>query len=86
MLWMGIWVHPSILLPVQVGVSFWKNGERLSPSDVVVSWLRLQTTTDCIPHSQYMYTKCFCTIMCCGRAYGCTFTLYCLCRWGKFFE
>ncbi len=33
-LWMGIWVHPYTVMPVQVGLSFWKNGlRRLSPSD-----------------------------------------------------
>ncbi len=26
MLWMGIWVHPYTVPPVQVGVDFWKIG------------------------------------------------------------
>ncbi len=49
MLWMGIWVHPYTVIPVQVvakfwkiGVAkFWKIGVRWSPNDGVVSWLRL---------------------------------------------
>ncbi len=41
----------------------------LSPSDVAMSWLRLQTPVDCIPHPYCMYTKCFSTLICCGWAY-----------------
>ena len=69
---MGIWVHPHAVIRVQVGVSFRKNG--VWPSlyyDVVVSWLRLQTPIDCIPHPYWMYTKCLSTLRCCGWAYGC---------------
>ncbi len=29
MLWMGIWVHPYTVLPVQVGPKFWKIWVRL---------------------------------------------------------
>jgi hypothetical protein len=45
---MGIWVHPYAVIHVQVRVDFRKIGAWLSPSDVVRSWLRLQTTRDCI--------------------------------------
>ncbi len=42
MLWMGIWVHPYTVIPVQVGAKFWKiEVRRQSPNDIVVSWLRL---------------------------------------------
>ncbi len=78
----GIWVHPHTVTPLQVGVNFRKIGVWLSPSDVVMSWLRLQTPTDCIPHPYHLYTKCFSTLICCGWAYGCTLTLLCLCRSG----
>jgi hypothetical protein len=45
MLWMGIWVHPYTDTCAG-GVGFLeKNVLWLSPSDVVVSWLRLQTPT-----------------------------------------
>ena len=66
-MWMGIWVHPYTVKPLQVGVDFGKIGVGLSPSDVAMSWLRLQTPVDCIPHQYYMYTKCFSTL--------CTYTL-----------
>jgi hypothetical protein len=46
---MGMWVYSYTVMPVQVGVDFRKIGAWLSPSDVVRSWLRLQTTRDCIP-------------------------------------
>ena len=71
MLWMGIWVHPYAVIRVQVGVSCRENGVWPSLYDVVVSWLRLQTPIDCIPHPYWMYTKCFSTLRCCGWAYGC---------------
>ncbi len=41
MLWMGIWMHPYTVIPVQVGVKLLKIGVRQSPNDVVVSWFRL---------------------------------------------
>jgi hypothetical protein len=57
MLWMGIWVHPYTVIPVQVGAKLWKIGVRWGPNDVAASWLRLQTTTDCIPHPYWMCIK-----------------------------
>jgi hypothetical protein len=50
MLWMGMWMHPYTVIPAQVGAKVWKHLVRPSPNDVMVSWLRLQTTADCIPH------------------------------------
>ncbi len=74
-------------MPVQVGVNFCMIGVWLSPIDVVMSWLRLQTPVDCIPHPYHMYIKCFSTLICCWWAYGCTLTLLRLCRcWGWVFD
>ena len=75
MLWMGIWVHPYAILHVQVGVNFRKTGVWSSSYEAAVSWLRLKTPIDCIPHPYPMYKKCFSTLRCCGWAYGCTLTL-----------
>ena len=52
-----------------------ENGVWLSLYDVAVSWLRLQTPIDCIPHPYWMYIKCFSTLRCCGWAYGCILML-----------
>ncbi len=41
MLWKDIKVHPYIVMMVQGGSKFWKNGVRRSKNDVVVSLLRL---------------------------------------------
>jgi hypothetical protein len=82
MLWMGIWVHLYTVTPLQAGVDFRKIGVGLCPSGIVMSWLRLQTHVDCIPHQYYMYKKCFSTLICCELAYGSTLTLLCLCRSG----
>ena len=51
-----------------------------------MSWLRLQTCLECIPHPCHMYTKCFNTLICCGWAYGSALTLFCLCRSGVDFR
>jgi hypothetical protein len=58
----------------------------LSPSDVVRSWLRLQSPVDCIPHPYYINSKCFSTLICYGWAYGCTLMLIHLWRWGWILE
>ncbi len=49
---MGIWVHPYTVRPVQVGSGFGGFGVdlNLSPSNVVMSLLRLQQALDWIPH------------------------------------
>jgi hypothetical protein len=36
------------------------------PSDVVKSWLRLETHLESIPHPCHMYTQCFSTLICFG--------------------
>jgi hypothetical protein len=48
------------------GVDYRKIELSPSPSDVVMSWLRLQTRTDCFPHPCHMSTQCFSTFICCG--------------------
>ena len=65
-----MWVHSYTVMPVWVGVDFRKIGAWLCPSDVVRSWLRLQTTRDCIPQPWNIYATCFSTLRCCGWAYG----------------
>ena len=75
MLWMGIWERTYAVLHVQVEVNFRKNGVWPSLYDVVVSWLKLQTPIDCIPHPYWMYTNCLSTMRWCGWAYGYTLTL-----------
>ncbi len=82
MLWMGIWVHTYAVLHVQVGVNIRENGVWPSLYDVVVSWLRLQTPIDCIPHPYWMYTNFLSTMRWCGWAYGYTLMPYYMCRWG----
>jgi hypothetical protein len=81
---MGIRVCPYTVTPVQVGSGFEENWGRAeqSLSDVVISWLRLQTCLDYIPHPCHMYTQCFNTLICCGWAYGSTLTLLRLCSSG----
>jgi len=72
MLWIGIWLHPfAVPSHVQVGASFRGNVVWPSLYDVVVSWLKLQTPIDCIPHPYWMYTQCLSILRCCGWAYGC---------------
>ena len=83
------WAYGSaltLLCLCRWGVEFRKIGLSPSPSDVVMSWLRLQTCLDCIPHLYHMYTQCFSTLICCGWAYGSALTLLHLCRSGVDFR
>jgi hypothetical protein len=41
MLWMGIWVHPYTVIPVQVGAKFRKIWIKQSSNDIMASWFRL---------------------------------------------
>ena len=72
----------TLLCLCRLGVEFGKIGVGQSLSDVVMSWLRLQTCLECIPHPNHMYRQCFSTLICCGWAYGSALTLLCLCRSG----
>jgi hypothetical protein len=67
---------------MQLEVDFGDFRVDLSPSDVVMSWLRLQQALDWTPHPYWMYAKCFGTLIWCEWAYGSTLTLISLCRWG----
>jgi hypothetical protein len=73
--WMGIWVYPYTVTPVQAGGEFWIIGVGRSLIDAVMSWLRLQTHLESTPHPCYMYTKCFSTLINCGWSYGCALAL-----------
>ncbi len=69
------------------GGELWKVGVWVRANGVVVSWLRLQTASDCIPHPYHMYTKYFSTLICCGWTYGCTLThCYTSSSGGEFLE
>ncbi len=65
-----------------LGSIFGEIGVDLSPSDVVMSWLRLKTPVECIPHPYDMYTECFTTMISYEWTYGSTLTLICQCRLG----
>ena len=54
--WMGIWVRCYACAGQGSRVNFRKIELSPSPSDVVMSWLRLQTRLECIPHPCHIYT------------------------------
>ena len=54
--WMGIWVRCYACAGQGSRVDFRKIELSPSPSDVVMSWLRLQTRLECIPHPCHIYT------------------------------
>ncbi len=66
-------------------MTFWKVGIWVRANGIVVSWLRLQTASDGIPHPYHIYTKCFSTLIFCGWTFGCTLILLYRCKWGWFF-
>jgi hypothetical protein len=48
--------EPYIVIPMQVGMHIWKVGVWVRLNHAVVSWLRLQTVSEGIPHPYHMYT------------------------------
>jgi hypothetical protein len=77
---MGIWVNPYAGLHCSGGGGFQENGvwPSLYDYDVVVSWFRLQTPNDCIPHPYWM--------RCGGWAYGYTIMSLIHCGGGGEFQ
>ena len=78
------WARRCTLAPFYLCTWGWllrKLSKWQSPSDVVKSWLRLQSLVDCIPHPYHLYIMCFSTLICCGWTCGCTLTLIRLWRW-----
>ncbi len=55
--WMGTWVRPYTVAPVQGGGGFleMEMGIGPGPYDVLMSWLGPQTTVQCIPHPCHVY-------------------------------
>ncbi len=66
----GYTLKSYYICSMQVEVNLRDNGVWPSLYDVAVSWMRLQTPIDCIPHPNWMYTKCLSTLRCWGWAYG----------------
>jgi hypothetical protein len=46
----GIWVHPYIVPPAKLASDFGFFGHLWRGNDAISSWLRLTSTSDCIPH------------------------------------
>jgi hypothetical protein len=87
MLFIGILGHPCSDTPLQVGLDFgilWVDcWPGVSRCDVIMSKLRLQQSSDCwIPHTYWMYTKCFGTLICYLQANWATLAVVRLCRLG----
>jgi len=60
----------TLLRLCRSGVNFRKIGVGRGLSDVVMSWLRLQTCLESIPIPYHMYTKRFSILICCGWAHS----------------
>jgi hypothetical protein len=59
MLSMGIQYHPYTLIPtLLLGSDFGVLGHLSSQIDVIMSWLRLTTTSNCFPHPYIRYINC----------------------------
>ena len=89
MLWMSSWVHPYSVMPavtmnldVLKKIRMWGWAHWLSCHAVMMSWLRLPTTPDCIWLSYHIHWKCLSTLSlrCCGWDHGCILTMMSLLR------
>jgi len=72
------WAYGCTLMPhryMSRWGGFWENGVWLSLYDIAVSWLRLKTPIDCIPHPYWMNAKSFSTMRCSGWVCGCILML-----------
>ncbi len=49
MLSMGIQYHPYTVVPTLLGSDFGVLGHLWSQNDVIMSWLRLKSTSNCLP-------------------------------------
>ena len=79
------WAYGStltLLCLAGLGWIFGDIGVDLSPSDVVKTWLKLQTHMDCCLHPYWINTMCFTILICYEWVYWSTLTLLCLCRLG----
>jgi hypothetical protein len=50
MLTIGIQYQPYTVIPTQLGSDFGALGHLWSQNDVIMSWLRLTSTSNCFPH------------------------------------
>ncbi len=50
MLSIGIQYQPYTVIPTQLGSDFGALGHLWSENDVIMSWLRLTATSNCLPH------------------------------------
>jgi hypothetical protein len=83
MMWMGTWVHPYKVTPVQeVGAKFGNLRVRMRPSNIMVSCLEAANHPTLYLTSILNVYEALSTFICCGWACGCTLTLLHLCRWG----
>jgi hypothetical protein len=48
-----------------LGSDFGALGHLQSQNDVIMSWLRLTATSNCLPHVYKTYTKSLSTLICC---------------------
>ncbi len=69
MLFWGIQQQPQIVIHNLLGSYFGVLGHLLSQHDVIMSWLRLTATSNCLLPPHHKYTQCMSTLICCPWAY-----------------
>jgi len=70
----------------QVGPRLGIRGHMVSQNDVIMSWLRLPSYSNCFPHPYKICTKCLSLCYAVSRAYGCTLVSFHWSSWPKIWE
>ncbi len=84
MLSMGIQYRPYTVIPTLLGSDFGVLGHLQSQNDMIMSWLRLTSTSNCFPHPYWTYTKYLGTLIYCPLAYGSSLTQFYHPTWRRF--
>ncbi len=67
----GIWVHPYTVTPAKLAPDLGIRVHLWSENDVIMSWLRLISTSDSFIHPYYAYRKCLSKWYAVSRECGC---------------
>ena len=70
MLSIGMGQQPYSVIPTLLSSDYGDLGHLWSQHDVITSWLRLLSYSNCLSHPYKTHTTCWSTFICCPKAYS----------------